>query len=419
MAEVYARTRSLKESEPIQPYTIVYGSGSPRVFDNETDFIGTEIDMSDNPTPDFKARMCQGEVIVSSMKSSKETRLTAAGQISFTDLERSLGPIVIEGDFARKLDRSATSMSAAAENAAVESVEAALIGAYSKMNKSDIMGGELLKDLSSTLGMIRRPFSSALDLLRRMTKERSRRAGKTAKSFAKATTDTWLEYRYGWRPVVGDVRTAVKLASASRNNAMSTSRRVVRTNREAETSISQQSESWLYDGSITVSLRGKVSDYIVCRTSAGIVFALFEPSNEAERWSRALGFTSKDVLPTAWECVPFSFVVDQFVGVGDWLNAVVPNPFVRVLGSWTVVKKTVVRTVEGSWSYYRQNYLPHDLGGPIPRGKYYLVSYERVRNPSMTTHPVIRGKMLGSQQIADDLSLITQKIISGLQTFKH
>jgi hypothetical protein len=36
---------------------------------------------------------------------------------------------------------------------------------------------------------------------------------------------------------------------------------------------------------------------------------------------RALGKTAFNPLLTAWELVPFSFVVDWFIGIGDWLIA--------------------------------------------------------------------------------------------------
>jgi hypothetical protein len=62
---------------------------------------------------------------------------------------------------------------------------------------------------------------------------------------------------------------------------------------------------------------------------------------------RDFGWT--EVPLAAWELVPFSFVVDWIVNVGDWLEAVQPKVGVRTLAEGITVKseRTLFRNVTG------------------------------------------------------------------------
>lgn len=414
----YGRTRTDRSTfKEVGVTTVQWNGGAIRALGSDGTWIGTVKTLADNVSPNFKTRMSQGEIMLNNMSYSEDTRTNELKEIVLNHV--SIGNVVFRGDFGRQLERSATvSLSTRFNDASRVAESVALVKAYSAMNKSDIMGGEILKDLGSTLGMLRRPFSSAVDLLGRMTKNRARHAGKTTKSLAAATANTWLEYRYGWRPLIGDSRKVVQLASKSRTEAFGKGRRVVRGFDERETSYSPLTcQSWLYDGYLTVMLNGAASDSFVSQAKAGIIFALREPSSEAERWSRSLGMTSKDILPTAWEIMPFSFVMDWFVNVGDWLSAVTPNPFVEVLGSWVTSTAIGTRKTSGTW-FWSPNSGP-DLTGTLSPNTYVIKRIVRTVSPDIMAYPVPKGKLLSALQTADGLGLITQKIISGLQGFRH
>lgn len=406
----YGRSRTLDSTLDSGPFLMAANGGALYKYSNEVCKVGKIATMEDFVTPNFQARMSNGDIIMNPCKLTKTERQSAYHIIRYFYYFW----WEWHGEHAWKLERAyPTTLDARMDLAAFPSTGSALVSAYSKMNKSDVMGGEFLKDLGSTLGMIRKPFGSAQDLLARMGKARARRAGKTAKSFARATANTWLEYRMGWRPVVGDVKAIAKIVTRNRDKSFQQSRRVVRSSVDSPDVIyTGNTTSWLYDGYNTVNLNGVVKDTISCRSSAGVIFALVEPSSEAERWARACGLTAKDVPATAWECMPFSWVMDQFVGVGDWLQAVTPNPFVNVLGSWTSAEKIGTRVTSGTWSASGKS-------GPVSPHTY--VSTQRIRNPNvpLPPYPLPKTRSLGVAQIADDLSAIGQKIITGLNGFRH
>lgn len=56
-----------------------------------------------------------------------------------------------------------------------------------------------------------------------------------------------------------------------------------------------------------------------------------------------IGYNVSNVLPTAWELVPFSFVVDRLVNIGNLLAAMQPKVGVVELARWT---KTTIQTVD-------------------------------------------------------------------------
>jgi len=59
------------------------------------------------------------------------------------------------------------------------------------------------------------------------------------------------------------------------------------------------------------------------------------------------GFRWADLPSTAWELIPFSFVADWFLSIGNFIGAISPKSGVRYLNEYESVriKRTVTRTV--------------------------------------------------------------------------
>jgi hypothetical protein len=55
-----------------------------------------------------------------------------------------------------------------------------------------------------------------------------------------------------------------------------------------------------------------------------------------------VGFTAKGLITLPWELIPYSFVVDWFVNVGDFLGSLVPLPGVKPLGSCLITERDSV-----------------------------------------------------------------------------
>lgn len=151
-------------------------------------------------------------------------------------------------------------------------------------------------------------FLSELGKTRQMLMQFGRNALKFAKTKRLKKKDLlqpgkWLEARYGWRPLLYDLQDLSKaIDSLSEDKTLRNSERSG--HNETDVRSSQKNGSWGggtyvygYVDDITVSIRGSV------------VADILPP---AFRFNAAV---------TAWELVPYSFVIDWAIDVGTYLEA--------------------------------------------------------------------------------------------------
>lgn len=139
-------------------------------------------------------------------------------------------------------------------------------------------------------------------------------SGDIPRSFDRTFCNRWLEYRYAWSPLILGVHDSLALLEKR-----SQERLWVQTVRKRAERVDSESTSWLYNQNIgsAYALKADIETVVCDKTSVYVV----------------LSFTPRDGLMTlndagvmnpatvAWEVVPFSFVADWFLGVGDYLNA--------------------------------------------------------------------------------------------------
>lgn len=123
--------------------------------------------------------------------------------------------------------------------------------------------------------------------------------------YQKAVAQGWLEGVYGWQPLIGDIRGACEEINRKRQDVIY---RMV----EAEASLKKETStkvSTTYESYKTDSESRFMVKY-------AIYFSVTEPGFHT--LSR-LGISN--LAATAWELVPWSFVVDWLLPVGDWINS--------------------------------------------------------------------------------------------------
>lgn len=157
------------------------------------------------------------------------------------------------------------------------------------------------------------------------------RAAKEARrGILRRFSEIWLSYRYGWMPLVYDVQDAAEaIASRKRKFDLKKGRGHNSTtwNDSTTWSVNTGTETWYYAETLSVSstYRGKAYARIV------------DPTKNT--W----GF---DPISTAWEVVPYSFVVDWFIGVGNWLKSIMPaSSGVEFLGCCGSLKQVVTHVI--------------------------------------------------------------------------
>lgn len=218
---------------------------------------------------------------------------------------------------------------------AVSSPEAqALSRLYSAIkDKQEGMNGLLiLGEIKETIKMLRRPgeglltlFSDYLGTAKGLRKTWSERKGNNRKRFEKAASDLWLEYSFGWKPLISDVRDiATTVARIATDNALRTDR----ARGSASTEGALVDAPFLDAGPVPtdpaprfLNARRRHTELSV-RYVAGINASTYGPTDRFIDLARETGFTLSNFVPTVWNLIPYSFLVDYFTNIGDCIDAV-------------------------------------------------------------------------------------------------
>lgn len=195
--------------------------------------------------------------------------------------------------------------------------------------RRQFQGVVALGELGKTAMMVLKPAKSlrakAESFTRRVRKLTKRGAG--GGSVAKVIADTWLEAQFGWKPLLADVQDgALAVARTAQKDVLE--RQQFRAYGE-NVVPSLTSESFVgpvgFDAGSGVLYR---VNRIVKNTSACILYGRFSTKIQnpervghyATRLANLSGFNWEDVVPQAWELMPWSFLVDYFTNVGDVLE---------------------------------------------------------------------------------------------------
>jgi len=206
------------------------------------------------------------------------------------------------------------------DSANSEAYARASSAAYKAVRQAQVQmsGPTFLGEARETLKMLRRPAESLRHLSKDWLDTLQKRKKANPKSWTKDISGAWLEHSFGWTPLLADARDAMKawnrlfdteryqpftgFGSASNQNPA-----------ETFTTFLQRFASylyWRYDsiGTSTrlVKIRGKVR--AEAKTGARAQLELF-------------GLTPSEFLPTAWELLPWSFLIDYFTNIGDIISA--------------------------------------------------------------------------------------------------
>lgn len=147
----------------------------------------------------------------------------------------------------------------------------------------------------------------------------------------------WLQYRYGWLPLVYAIQDALRALNASIENGQM----LVGTASYTET----LNDSRTVDTVSTVN--EKRTDTTTIQGTRKYSVKAYGKVNNTSRARFAF-----DPLITAWELVPFSFVVDWFVNVGDFIQAWSPFSGVTPLGVTASTVTDTVTTTTSQWEWF-------------------------------------------------------------------
>lgn len=210
--------------------------------------------------------------------------------------------------------------------------------AYSKAYSSTSQLLVSFAELEKSVRMVRRPFAGARKLLFAMTRRYKGLLGKGVLA-VQAAQQAWLEYRFGWKPLLYDLENIQKAVHQTLSDI---DQQVDKTYRSSLTqSWEGRGEAVVNGGWFNTSTMG-VSISLKRKHSAGVILRENLYDEKSKDWTARLGLELHDVAPSVWELVPYSFVIDRFLSVQTWLEAIQPRPNTKVMVSWQTTTEDLV-----------------------------------------------------------------------------
>ncbi|DAD50488.1 TPA_asm: maturation protein [ssRNA phage Gephyllon.4_5] len=134
----------------------------------------------------------------------------------------------------------------------------------------------------------------------------------------------WLEYAFGWKPLISDIDDG--LNGLHRIQSERPPRILVRSSRRNSEIIQISPETESYFGWQVRRTFDARHEY-GCRIYGSVGINL-----SRGRFQHEFGFTPQEFIPTMWELIPYSFLVDYFVNIGAIISAYSLNKsFIRWL----------------------------------------------------------------------------------------
>lgn len=225
--------------------------------------------------------------------------------------------------------------------------------AYMRFNKKvqsvqrAIEGGVLLGELKETLHMLKSPAKSLFNKMGEyvaLAKKRSKGTRKKS-SLKKVIGETWLEQSFGWKPFINDIQDAyeayqrigqaekfVKISAGGYARKKATDNAGISDPQsEGITQIGYRTTGVIYEETHS-RVKGEVYVRAVTNTQAVL---------------QQLGLTVQQFIPTVWELLPWSFLVDYFTNIGDILSY--DNRVYSDLAWWCNGRKTDLVTEAQVW----------------------------------------------------------------------
>lgn len=219
--------------------------------------------------------------------------------------------------------------------------------------------------------------------------------GEGALNRAKTIANAYLVGRMALAPLLVDLENACKLLAKSHPKRHTARGRVIQTGQASQ----------------DVRLFWDVSSALIRKRTTRVYeerYGILYESNPIAQLAANLGFSRP--LSTAWELTPYSFVVDAFVNVGSWLDALQPSLASKTLSAWVSTRDNYVTTFEtiaienGVKSGWTQK-LTCNLGG----SKQTLIKNRSLWTPDVPKLPPL-GTGFNNLRCFDYASLVMQKI---------
>lgn len=275
-----------------------------------------------------------------------------------------------------------------------------------KLNQAELDIGMMLAEMQETIKFLVNPIMNLSKFLKEY---------KGCRASIDSFGNTWLAFKYGAEPLVKDINDIIDYINRKLVDNPYTFRK---------------KKGQYVDKKTETVLLGIGSPLMRCNTQSIRTYSRKSVSNVyyqlvlecAERMrAKRFGWDLEQALALGWELIPYSFVVDWFVDVGNWLRAISPSSHADVLGRCT--SQHVVMTVQnehvGDFSPTDPNYIKQAFTPPVYN--WYVTWLERRVDPSGVGVPSLVPRALGFEKSLSGLCLLWQQLSNLLikQGFKN
>lgn len=232
-------------------------------------------------------------------------------------------------------------------------IHEALVKARNRISPVHFMSIVSVVELPKTLRLIRNAAKSLYLLNRGVTKgswsdiKRSFAGRKTKlREYKRFSRDTavkrWLEFRYGWTPLMLELQ---GLLDAIQNPAEQPKLR--------QTARGFSGQEFHHEETISVDHGSKYGvetrRFQVEKSTKVRAYSIYRVESSGFQSIRDYGLI--DIPQAMWEIMPYSFIVDWFVPVGKWLEAITPKLGIITLAEgYTIERKYNVKRIYSSHS---------------------------------------------------------------------
>jgi len=203
----------------------------------------------------------------------------------------------------------------------------------------------------------------------------------------------YLSIRYGLMPLIRDITGIIKGLEKKIGHMRISARAQGELSRSSTTSV-------IYNAGVFSHTYGiQTSDSVVVRALSLDEYFVSRAQN--------IGFASKGLITVPWELIPYSFVIDWFVNLGDYLNSLVPLPALKNLGSCLVTYRarqtlyTALGDTSAAYTVVRPNV-----------GSCFSSVVTKVRTPFLLPGLVVKSNFRFDEavRVADAIALIVSRM---------
>lgn len=189
-------------------------------------------------------------------------------------------------------------------------------------------GAVSLGELGETLRMLRNPareiFRGIRDYVQTSRRRLPRRFGQSPRVSNRIVQDTWLEYSFGWKPFVSDVEDACKALRRQQELLNNPPRKWIKSLRQSEAMhcgiVEDTAHEVTHPSGLLIWDHRSLTRYWVTIQYMAFV-GLDLNALGARSLSENFGFKPQEFIPTIWELIPYSFLVDYFSNIGEILSS--------------------------------------------------------------------------------------------------